>query len=67
MNSKVGGVGQLVKVSHRHTLEVWILSSWLVFIVNPTQPRVAWEEGTSVEELSTLNWPVVLFVRTCLH
>ena len=30
--------------------------SWLVLIVSLTQPRVTWEEGTSIEELTQSDW-----------
>lgn len=35
--------------------------SMLVSVVNLTQTRVIWEEGTSVEELSPSNWPTGMF------
>lgn len=35
---------------------------WLIFTVNPKQPRVTWQEGPSGEELSQLDWSVTMSV-----
>lgn len=52
-----------MKVSHPWALEGWILLSWLVFIVNLTQPRAMGGEGTSGGELSTSDWSVgIVFI-----
>lgn len=67
MSSKAGGGAPSVKVSYPRVLEGWILLSWVVFIVNLTQPRAMGGEGTSAGELSTSDWPVALLVRNCLH
>jgi hypothetical protein len=41
------------------TLLVRLLVCWFVFLfcVSLTQIRVIWEEGTSIEELPSLDWP----------
>lgn len=43
-----------------------MLSS-VVFFVNFIQPRVNWEEGTSVEELPSSDWPAAVFTENCLN
>lgn len=40
---------------------------WLVVIVNLTQSRVNWGEGTLIEELPKSDWPVLQSVRGCLE
>lgn len=38
----------------------------VIFIINLTQPRVSWEEGTSTEKLPKSDWPVAMSVNDCL-
>lgn len=40
--------------------------NWLGFIVKLTKPRVTWEEGNAIVELSRKHWPVAMSVRDCL-
>lgn len=39
----------------------WV--SWLVLIIDLTQPRVTWTEETSAEERLQSNWPVAISLR----
>lgn len=43
------------------------IAYWLAVIVNLTQSRVNWGEGTLIEELPKSDWSVLQSVSECLE